>query len=200
MARIRRHSVKWKRIANIILVTAAVVALYPLLTDFYAWYQQSQLSKQYHANVNIGFDSVAAAPGRNESPAIDPELVWAMLEIPDIDVESPVVKGTSQELLAKAPGWYTETALPGEGNTAIAGHHTMYGATFRNLAKLKPGSTITLIYDQRTYRYRVQEVALISSNDWSVIRDVGYPALTLTTCTGNDEKRLAVRARMVPEE
>ena len=176
-----------------------MVALYPLLTDFYAWYQQSQLSRQYHVAINTD-NSVAAAPGGDESPAIDPELVWAMLEIPDIDVESPVVKGTSQELLAKAPGWYTETALPGEGNTAIAGHHTMYGATFRNLAKLKPGSTITLIYDQRTYRYRVQEVALISSNDWSVIRDVGYPALTLTTCTGNDEKRLAVRARMVPEE
>jgi sortase A len=176
-----------------------VVALYPLLTDFYAWYQQSQMSRQYHVAINTD-NSVAAAPGGDESPAIDPELVWAMLEIPDIDVESPVVKGTSQELLAKAPGWYTETALPGEGNTAIAGHRTMYGATFRNLAKLKPGSTITLIYDQRTYRYRVQEVALISSNDWSVIRDVGYPALTLTTCTGNDEKRLAVRARMVPEE
>ncbi len=199
MTRSRRHSVKWKRIANIIIVTAAVVALYPLLTDFYAWYQQSQLSKQYHIAINTD-NSVAAASGENESPVLDPELVWAMLEIPDIDVESPVVKGTSQELLAKAPGWYTETALPGEGNTAIAGHRTMYGAPFRNLSKLKPGSIIILTYDQSTYRYRVVEVALISSNDWSVIKDVGYPALTLTTCTGNDEKRLAVRARLIQEE
>ena len=199
MARIRRNSVKWKRIANIIIVTAAVVALYPLLTDFYAWYQQSQMSKQYHIAINTD-NSVAAASGENESPVLDPELVWAMLEIPDIDVESPVVKGTSQELLAKAPGWYTETALPGEGNTAIAGHRTMYGAPFRNLSKLKPGSIIILTYDQSTYRYRVVEVALISSNDWSVIKDVGYPALTLTTCTGNDEKRLAVRARLIQEE
>ena len=176
-----------------------MVALYPLLTDFYAWYQQSQLSKQYHIAINTD-NSVAAASGENESPVLDPELVWAMLEMPDIDVESPVVKGTSQELLAKAPGWYTETALPGEGNTAIAGHRTMYGAPFRNLSKLKPGSIIILTYDQSTYRYRVVEVALISSNDWSVIKDVGYPALTLTTCTGNDEKRLAVRARLIQEE
>lgn len=200
MARNRRQSVKWKRLANIILVTAAVVALYPLLTDFYAWYQQSQLSEQYQQIINITDSSVAAAPGDDESPAIDPELVWAMLEIPDIEVKSPVVKGTSQETLAKAPGWYTETALPGEGNTAIAGHRTMYGGTFRDLAKLKPDCVIKLTYNQQLYRYRVQEVAIIHSDDWSVVKDCGYPALTLTTCTGGDDKRLALRARLIEEE
>lgn len=185
--------------ANIIFITAAVVALYPLLTDFYARYQQSQLSEQYQHLIAISGGSEAAAPDEDESPTIDPKLVWAMLEIPDINVKSPVIKGTSPETLAKAPGWYTESALPGEGNTTIAGHRTMYGGTFRDLAKLKPDCVITLTYNQHLYQYRVQEVAVIQSNDWSVVEDYGYPALTLTTCTGSDEKRLAVRARLSDE-
>ncbi|MGE5544380.1 MAG: sortase [Bacillota bacterium] len=200
MARIRQRTVKWKYLGNTFLITAVIVALYPLLTDFYAWHQQSQLTATHRqVSLEIASDTDAAEP-ETTKPQLDPELIWAMLEIPEIRVITPVIKGTSRENLTKAPGWYTESALPGKGNTAIAGHRTMHGGTFRDLSRLGPGDHMLLTYNQHIYRYQVEEIKIIDSNDWSVIQDCGYPALTLTTCTPNNaDQRLSVRAKLVTE-
>ncbi len=90
--------------------------------------------------------------------------------------------------------------LPGWGNTAIAGHQTMYGGWFRDINLLEPGDEMRLTYRGKVYRYAVERVFKIASNDWSVIADQGYPMLTLTTCVGNVSERLAVQGRLLPEE
>ena len=55
-----------------------------------------------------------------------------------------MVEGVSLADLKKGPGHYPETPLPGqEGNAAIAGHRTTYGAPFHRLDELKPGDEIT---------------------------------------------------------
>ena len=140
--------------------------------------------------------TTSRAPGT--APA---EFKGARIEIPAIRVSATVVRGTALASLAKGPGWYEESALPGEGNTAIAGHRTMYGAWFRNTDKLTSGDVINIIYDGQVYEYRVEKVFPISNNDWSVIEPCGYSALTLTTChpPGSAVQRLVVRAKLVAQ-
>jgi sortase A len=110
-----------------------------------------------------------------------------------------VLRGTTTEILNKGPGWYEESALPGQGNTAIAGHRTMHGAWFRHLDSLNTGDEIKLTFDGWVYNYTVEKVFPISNNDWSVINPTAYPALTLTTChpVGSAAQRLVVRAALV---
>jgi len=121
------------------------------------------------------------------------------IEIPALELSAVVFEGTDKAVLAKGPGWYKESVLPGEGNTAIAGHRTTYGAWFRHVDKLEEGDEIIIGYDSRGYTYRVERVFPVAKNDWSVIDPCGYPALTLTTChpAGSARQRLIVRAALV---
>lgn len=170
------------------------IAFYPAFTDVRSWLVQSRL----RAVVATGEPSVQArAAGADVSQVNSPD--YSLLEIPSIGLSAVVVEGTGAEELSKGPGRFLESALPGEGNTAIAGHRTMYGGWFRNLYRLKPGDSILLKLKGATYRYEVERVFTVLDNDSSIIGPCGYPALTLMTCNGlqKSEKRLAVRARLI---
>ena len=61
----------------------------------------------------------------------------ARIGIPKIGVDQYVVEGVNVDDLRKGPGHYPSTQLPGhEGNSAIAGHRTTYGAPFGDLDQL----------------------------------------------------------------
>lgn len=212
----------------VLVCVGVMVMLYPTFTGLYARYAQMKETArlaQHGAPDPAPGPAVSSPPGAAEpenpvvgrmpeerltrpekpagttappppGPAAD--FNGARIEIPAIKVSAAVVRGTALAALAKGPGWYEESALPGEGNTAIAGHRTMYGAWFRNTDKLKAGDVINIIYDGQVYEYRVEKVFPISSTDWSVIEPCGYPALTLTTChpPGSAVQRLVVRAKL----
>jgi sortase A len=204
----------------LLLVLAGLgLALYPLYTDLYARYQQGRLAQQVEeAGAPAPQEPVAPAagteeqeekeaapeelPGAQAQPAapVKPEAMFT-LRIPRIGVEAVVVRGTSRAVLRYGPGWYEQSALPGQGNTAVAGHRTMYGAWFRHVDRLQAGDEITLAWRGQLYRYRVEKVYPVANNDWSVIRPVGYPVLTLTTChpPGSARQRLVVRAALVAQ-
>ncbi|TET54508.1 MAG: class E sortase [Actinobacteria bacterium] len=75
----------------------------------------------------------------DKSKGIDlPKDAVAKIAIPKIDLEAYVLEGTTQNVLAKGPGHYEETPMPGQvGNSAIAGHRTMHGHPFRDLNNWK---------------------------------------------------------------
>ena len=99
-----------------------------------------------------------------------------------------VVEGTTLEHLKDGPGHYTETAPPGhEGNFAISGHRTTYGAPFYHLDDLAPGDEVHVVdRESRHWVYVVRETAIVQPNDVWVIGedplDTGEPTMTLTTC------------------
>ena len=111
--------------------------------------------------------------------------VVAHLQIPTIGVDQYVVEGTAEGDLAKGPGHYVGTAMPGQaGNVAIAGHRTTYGAPFNELNELAPGDSIVLTTDSgETLDYVVtQPPVAVSPNDVAVLNAFGDDRLTLTTC------------------
>lgn len=174
-----------------------MLTLYPLLTNLYASYQQHQLQESL-ALPDGADEKPALTGGPSSTPPLIGDFKGALIEIPSINISAAVVRGTSNTELTRGPGWYEESALPGHGNTAIAGHRTMYGAWFRHLDQLQPGDPITLIYEGMTFVYRVEKVFVVASDDWSVIAPCGCPVLTLTTChpVGSARQRLVVRATL----
>ena len=183
----------FQKVALIAVIAGAVIAIYPFFTDFYAWHNTNQRLQELES------PRLETSPGFAERDFIcETEFTGAVLKIPVIGLIAVVEKGTSQQVLAKAVGWYEESMLPGEGNTAIAGHRTMYGGKFKNIHLLKFGDIITLEYRGEIYTYTVDKVFSVESTDWSVIEPRAYPTLTLTTCyPGDNYTRRVVFANMI---
>jgi sortase A len=110
-----------------------------------------------------------------------------------------VVGGVTLADLTRGPGHYPGTALPGEdGNFAVAGHRTTYGAPFYHLDQLTDGDEIIVTdRNRRSYTYRFVEQRIVNPGDSSVLGSdpLGNdrPLLTLTTC----HPRFSARQRMI---
>jgi len=130
---------------------------------------------------------------------------FAQLRIPRIGVDRIVVQGISREDLRKGPGHYPDTPLPGqEGNVAIAGHRTTYGAPFGNLDLLEEGDKIFVrtAYGSFTYEVFLANF-IVQPKDVEVLQNDKFrPAiLTLTTCNPkySAAQRLVVQAVLQEE-
>jgi sortase A len=145
--------------------------------------QQFQAHVQ-HATTSTTAPSLVAANQHLPDPAEG--SVVAHLQIPAIGVDQYVVEGTAEGDLAKGPGHYVGTSLPGQaGNVAIAGHRTTYGAPFNRLNELTINDRITLTtLSGEALTYTVsQPPDAVSPGEVSVLNTVSDNRLTLTTCT-----------------
>lgn len=179
-------------VAIVLIVSGLLIAAVPLATDEYANYYQSRMLSR--------FDDFIKNNGKQlNEDAENTDDVLFVIEIPEIGLRAAVIKGTSFSDLMKGPGWYTESSLPGKGNTAIAGHRTMFGAWFNRLHELKAGDEIILYYRGKQFIYQVEKIFKVNPSDTDVLNDTEYPALTLTTCEpiGRATERLIVRARLI---
>ena len=118
-----------------------------------------------------------------------------------------VVSGSTLELLKAGPGHYPLSDRPGgEGNLAIAGHRTTYGAPFWSVNELAEGDTIHVVDRQgREWTYAYREQRIVAPTDvWVVGEDPlgdGAPTITLTTChpRGSAAQRLIVFGELLDE-
>ena len=121
----------------------------------------------------------------------------AVLRIPKIGLEVPVLRGTGDRTLDLAVGHIEDTADPGsDGNSGIAGHRDGY---FRGLKDIAPGDTIELDTLEGTDVYRVERTWVVSPDGVWVLDPTSTRALTLVTCypfyfNGPAPQRFIVRA------
>ncbi len=121
----------------------------------------------------------------------------AILRIPKIHVEVPVLEGTDDLSLNRGVGHVVGTANPGEnGNMAIAGHRDGF---FRGLKDIGLGDTIEMATMARTETYIVDRITIVDPNDVSVLKPSLHASLTLVTCypfyfVGDAPKRYIVQA------
>jgi sortase A len=124
----------------------------------------------------------------------------AVLRIPKIRLEVPVLDGTDDRTLDRAVGYIGGTAQPGTaGNVGIAGHRDGF---FRGLKDIAAGDVIEVDTITRTDLYRVERTWVVDPEDVSVLDDTSTPALTLVTCypfyfVGAAPRRFIVRAVLV---
>jgi sortase A len=201
-----------RRIAKILIVSGLLVLAYAAAvlfwrdpaTDLYNRYQQDRLESALEqefaswdtarraeedeastpAAARTAARADAARDARRFLRTLEQGQAFGRLEIPRIDVEAVVVHGTRWGAdLARGPGHYERTTVPGLGKTVgIAGHRTTFGAPFRNIDDIRAGDAITLEMPYATFRYRVFEHEIVDSDDWSVIRNRGYDTIMLSAC------------------
>lgn len=127
------------------------------------------------ADVEIG-DGVAIL----RIPEFGPGYAWA------------VVEGIDTDNLARGPGHYPGTALPGEvGNFAVAGHRATHGEPFAQFEELERGDPVVVETANQWFTYEITEIEYPQpvSSGWAIDPnpfDLGNPPtkamMTLTTC------------------
>jgi sortase A len=161
------------------------------------------------------------APADNEP---EPQTFYGRIQIPSIEVDSPLLEGIRINTLDYGPGHWPGTAMPGElGNVVVAGHRTSHNADFRRLDELKPGDEVIFDLDasdgfQRAdgvevtvptpddysgrYVYVVNSVEIVTPDSmWVVSQDYRHAA-TLFAChpPGSVTERIVVMLDLVDPE
>jgi len=135
-------------------------------------------------------------PGRKAvgEPAAAP---LAVLRIPRLRIEVPVLPGTDDRTLDRAVGYIEDTALPGaDGNSGIAGPRDELFRGLKDRAERDVGQLETA---RRKEVYRVERTWVVDPEDVSVLDPTPTRALTLVTCypfyyIGPAPRRFIVRA------
>jgi sortase A len=167
---------------------------------------------------------VVTPTGGPEAPAVLPEQAMLAIErlardyaatieqgqplgriiVPRLGIDPVFVHGTRWGAdLSRGPGHYERSSLPGLGEvTAIAGHRTTFGASFRHIDDLKPGDEIVLELAYGTFRYRVFTHEIVDNDDWSILDPRGFDMLVLSACHPlySASQRWIVYARLVTVE
>jgi sortase A len=148
-----------------------------------------------------GLDTSLWSPERirayEESLRKDFGAPLAILSIPKIGLEVPVLAGTDDLTLNRAVGLIEGTPRPGEsGNAGIAGHRDGF---FRGLKDIGLGDTIEIRSLSARHSYVVESIRIVQPEDVSVLGRTSSPVLTLVTCypfyfIGSAPQRYIVRA------
>ena len=125
------------------------------------------------------------------------EVPLAVLRIPRIHLEVPVLRGTSDRTLDRGAGHIEDTAMPGsDGNAGIAGHRDGF---FRGLKDVVVGDAIELDTLQGKQVYRIERTWIVKPDEMSGLDPTSEPSITLVTChpfyyVGSAPDRYIVRA------
>lgn len=203
-----------------LIAAGAVVLLYLVYSLFFTTVAtntaQAELSQQWErqlGQLRAAAESTSEDADRDEeddgrpAPTLDVEGAVAVLEFSRPGSHTPVVHddplyvvdGVTRADLTRGPGHYPDTAAPGaQGNVAIAGHRTTYGAPFYHLDQLAEGDEVHVTDPAgQRFTYRVASRQIVAPDEWWVIgadpRSTGKPTLTLTTC----HPRFSAAQRMV---
>lgn len=134
---------------------------------------------------------------------VDFSAPQALLRIPAIDLEVPVLDGIDELTLNRAVGRIPGTARPdGLGNVGIAGHRDGF---FRGLKDITVGDDIELVTWRQRMRYEVKEIRIVEKHDLTVLTESNDSMVTLVTCypfyyVGHAPKRYIVKAALVDSE
>ena len=123
----------------------------------------------------------------------------AVLRIPRIALEVPVLPGIDELTLNRAAGHIPGTPLPGQpGNVALAAHRDGF---FRGLKDLELGDRLELETLVGTQGFVVTRLTVVAPADVHVLEPTPAPTLTLVTCypfyfVGKAPRRYIVRAEL----
>jgi sortase A len=148
-------------------------------------------------------DTALWAQGRiakyNESLSHQLAAPLAILRIPKIGLEVPVLDGTDELTLNRAVGRIEGTAtVETMGNLGIAGHRDGY---FRGLKDVAVGDAIELETLTGELTFAIEKISIVMPTDVHVLAPTERPTITLIGCypfyyVGKAPQRYVVRATL----
>ncbi|MDA8065500.1 MAG: class D sortase [Thermaerobacter sp.] len=141
---------------------------------------QRHLWRQYQVQEGV-YPPVAAAKAPLGVAAWHPAApVCCVLDIPRLHLRAVVLQGTTEAVLAQAPGHLPGSAAPGAtGNMVISAHNVLF---FRHLDLLRPGDPVYLTVGGHRFVYVVHRSRVVPVDGGSIVMDPLPPTLTLTSC------------------
>jgi len=126
--------------------------------------------------------------------------VEAVLNIPKLGINYPIISEWSDELLKISLNKYWGPKANEVGNYCIIGHNYKSGKMFGNLPAIANGDIIELTDTSgRMIKYAVYDRYVVDPTDTSCTSQLtgGKKELTLITCKSYGQQRLVVKAREV---
>ena len=123
----------------------------------------------------------------------------AVLRVPKIGLEVPVLEGTDEPALNRGVGHITYTPRFGEaGNVGVAGHRDGF---FRGLKDVTEGDVIEVETLSARQSYTIRRISIVSPDRVDVLAPSAEPTLTLVTCypfyfVGDAPQRYIVHASL----
>lgn len=124
------------------------------------------------------------------------------ISIPDLGVNLPILKGTTNENLLYGAATLKEQEM-GKGNYTLASHHVFRGAgsdslLFSPIVNAKEGMKVYLTDKQNIYTYVVYNIEIVAPTRLDVLDDIpNENIVTLITCTDAQAlQRTVVRGRL----
>ena len=181
---------------EILITFGAVLLLYSIYQLLWTNIESGFAQDSLRHNLVQAWQEPRREPGSQPADsAKEPPLgsALAIIHIPRLGAHFSrvVIEGVRLEDLARGPGHYPGTALPGQvGNLAIAGHRATNGEPFRKLDLLRKGDAVVLETRDTYYTYVVDSSEIVEPTAVDVILPVPNapgmrsvrPLITLTTC------------------
>ncbi len=126
--------------------------------------------------------------------------IEAILKIPDLNLEYPVLSNTSDELLKISVNRLWGPKPNEVGNYVIVGHNYKSGKMFGKLSSMSKGDTFTITdLSNRIITYKVYDIYTVEPTDVRCTSQLtnGKREVTLITCKNSGKQRLVVKAREV---
>ena len=155
----------------------------------------SQIKSNENEKINIErFDSI------EESDIVGNQYKsygWRIL-IPKINLDAPILEGTSQSNLRRGVGHFSETST-WDGNVCLAAHNRGYKYNFfQEIKYLDIGDVIEYQNMDNVRKYSVNWKEKIKETDLSCLEDTEENKITLITCVENmPEYRLCIQAYQI---
>lgn len=109
---------------------------------------------------------------------------WRII-IQKINLDAPILEGTSKEVLRKGVGHF-ETTSKLNGNVCLAAHNRGYKYNyFQEIKNLEIGDIITYVTKNGNKEYEVIRNETIKETDLSCIENTNENIITLITCEEN---------------
>ncbi|HSX43515.1 MAG TPA: class E sortase [Candidatus Saccharimonadales bacterium] len=175
---------------NLYIITAPLLPLVTFWWQSHHTDKQAILAGQLHRNTRTPITAVATPNG---------------LVIPAMLLDQPTLEGPENnwsDLLKQGIWRWPGSSTPDKGgNTVFLAHRFSYTGphgAFYYLDKLKVGNEIGVIWNSKTYTYRVTSTTEVPPTDTTIENNTAQAQITLFTCTPlwHPVNRLVVVAKL----
>lgn len=197
-----KPSRKLARFNNLLLILVIAVNLYVISIPFlpqllFQVGQHSGRQQELEQAIRTVPAGTVSPPGTSpgippsapvNTPTATPSNQPNHVVIPAMLLDQPVIEGTNVYRALDQGIWrWPGGSTPDKGgNTVLVGHRFTYTkpkGVFYFLDKLHEGDSVGVVWDSKTYIYKVTGSRVVQPNQTSILNPTDEPTLTMYTCT-----------------
>ncbi|MGF3195674.1 class A sortase [Facklamia sp. P13055] len=161
---------------------------------------RDQILANQQKDVTFDFEDIQQVdPFTVISSSVNPKdlPVIGGISIPELKINLPINKGTSNEGMFFGAGTLSADQKMGESNYALASHH-MYDQSllFSPLKDAKKGQKIYMTDLDNIYVYEISSILVVDPSAVEVLNPSAEPIVTLVTCTQDFVNRIIVQGKL----